>query len=97
MNWERKSRWLLAETVKYETYIDSLQSAMALRLKKRGEKALERALDDVPAVPRSQKPGWKGRPEEDTIVEGDEPPPTPMLGGLPRSQMHRREHAEVEV
>ncbi|KAH0827486.1 hypothetical protein J3R83DRAFT_4195 [Lanmaoa asiatica] len=43
-NWEKKSQFLLTEIVKYESYIDSLQSGMNLRLKKRGEKALERAL-----------------------------------------------------
>ena len=37
-NWEKKSQWLLTEIVKYDSYIDSLQGAMALRLKKRGEK-----------------------------------------------------------
>jgi len=43
-NWERRSQYLLAEHVKYESYVDSLQAAMTLRFKKRGEKALERAL-----------------------------------------------------
>ena len=37
-NWEKKSQYLLTEIVKYDSYIDSLQAAMALRLKKRGEK-----------------------------------------------------------
>ena len=37
-NWEKKSQYLLTEIVKYESYIDSLQNAMNLRLKKRGEK-----------------------------------------------------------
>ncbi|KAF8625419.1 hypothetical protein AX15_005382 [Amanita polypyramis BW_CC] len=46
-NWERKSQYLLTEIVKYESYIDSLQNTMALRLKKRGEKALERALNGI--------------------------------------------------
>ncbi|PFH45519.1 hypothetical protein AMATHDRAFT_184519 [Amanita thiersii Skay4041] len=44
-NWEKKSQYLLTEIVKYDSYIDSLQHAMSLRLKKRGEKALERALN----------------------------------------------------
>jgi PH and SEC7 domain-containing protein len=34
----------LTEIVKYENYIDSLHAAMILRLKRRGDKALERAL-----------------------------------------------------
>ena len=37
-NWGEKSQYLLREIVKYDLYIDSLQSAMTLRLKKRGEK-----------------------------------------------------------
>ena len=37
-NWEEKSQYLLREIVKYDLYIDSLQIAMTLRLKKRGEK-----------------------------------------------------------
>lgn len=37
-NWEEKSQYLLREIVKYDLYIDSLQIAMSLRLKRRGEK-----------------------------------------------------------
>lgn len=43
-NWERKSQYLLTEIVKYDSYIDSLQAAMSLRLKKRGEKG---EIEDV--------------------------------------------------
>ncbi|CAE7084045.1 unnamed protein product [Rhizoctonia solani] len=43
-NWERRSQYLLSEIVKYDSYVDSLRSAMSQRLKRRGEKALERAL-----------------------------------------------------
>jgi PH/SEC7 domain-containing protein len=42
-NWEKKSQYLLTEIVKYDSYIDSLQSAMSLRLKKRGEKGMSLA------------------------------------------------------
>ncbi|KAF9071687.1 Pleckstrin homology domain-containing protein [Rhodocollybia butyracea] len=37
-NWEKKSQYLLTEIVKYDSYIDSLQVAVSLRLKKRNEK-----------------------------------------------------------
>ncbi|KAJ7084372.1 hypothetical protein B0H15DRAFT_393041 [Mycena belliarum] len=90
-NWERKSQYLLTEIVKYDSYIDSLQAAMSLRLKKRGEKALERALngnaDDA-------SPGGKGKwkSAEETIHEDDEPL-TPASKGF-ASQLHRRETAE---
>ncbi|KAK2463293.1 hypothetical protein APHAL10511_004948 [Amanita phalloides] len=59
-NWEKRSQYLLTEIVKYESYIDSLQNAMTLRLKKRGEKALERALNGVlPSSPDEIAPGLK--------------------------------------
>lgn len=92
-NWEKKSQFLLTEIVKYDSYVDSLQSAMNLRLKKRGEKALERAL--VVAVPDDSDPAtasgnWRGYSEE-TIPEDDEPP----ASRIPRiSPFHRREMAE---
>lgn len=94
-NWEKKSQYLLTEIVKYESYIDSLQSGMNLRLKKRGEKALERALGGV--VPdedlvRSRTVRRKERSaEEDTISEADEQSSVVDLGG---SRLHRREMAE---
>lgn len=70
---------------------------MQLRLKKRGEKALEKALsgprsdneeDDAELVPGR----WKGHPDEDTIEEGEEPPPS---AGLEGAKKHRRERAET--
>lgn len=93
-NWEKKSQFLLTEIVKYDSYVDSLQSAMNLRLKKRGEKALERAL--VVAVPDDNDPAiatgnWRGGYSEETIPEDDEPP----ASRIPKiSPFHRREMAE---
>ena len=71
---------------------------MMLRLKKRGEKALEKALVSVNAEDEGDLGGvggsgngssgsgtsgkrWKGYPGpgEETIPEGEEPPPTPGL------------------
>ncbi|KAJ7262190.1 hypothetical protein B0H12DRAFT_1104695 [Mycena haematopus] len=68
-------------------------AAMSLRLKKRGEKALERALNGNAADDLSAKAKWKG-PEEETIQEDDEPltPANPNKGFA--SQLHRRETAE---
>ncbi|KAF7321376.1 Sec7-like domain belongs to guanine nucleotide exchange factors [Mycena kentingensis (nom. inval.)] len=93
-NWEKKSQYLLTEIVKYDSYIDSLQLAMSLRLRKRGEKALERALngrvgEDSPAGKNAK---WKGPSAEETIDEDDEPL-TPGFG----SQFHRRETAEAST
>ncbi|KII92375.1 hypothetical protein PLICRDRAFT_695749 [Plicaturopsis crispa FD-325 SS-3] len=96
-NWEKKSQYLLTEIVKYESYISSLQAAMSLRLKKRGEKALERAL--VVASPDDEEDPaamgkWKGFPDEETIEETDEPPITPLSSDPHKS--HRRERAETD-
>ncbi|KAF8658264.1 hypothetical protein AX16_002040 [Volvariella volvacea WC 439] len=93
INWENKSQWLLTEIVKYESYIDSLQAAMTLRLKKRGEKALERALNGAPPIDEllPAKPKWKG-PEGETIREEVEPN-TPGVQSF-GSKLHRRETAE---
>ncbi|KAJ7925285.1 hypothetical protein B0H13DRAFT_1975846 [Mycena leptocephala] len=87
-NWEKKSQYLLTEIVKYDSYIDSLQAAMSLRLKKRGEKALERALNGHAVDSPGGKGKWNG-PEEETIHEDDEP-----LTPANKSQFHRRETAE---
>lgn len=85
--------------MKYESYIDSLKAAMSLRLKKRGEKALEKALvssspsADETAGTRSR---WKGQPHEDTIEESEEPPPSAGILPLPaRMKHHRREIAQA--
>ncbi|KAG6378204.1 hypothetical protein JVT61DRAFT_13902 [Boletus reticuloceps] len=93
-NWEKKSQYLLTEIVKYESYIDSLQSAMTLRLKKRGEKALERALGGVVPGEDLARSGTVRRKErvveEDPISELDEQ--SSAAGGP--SRFHRRETAE---
>lgn len=81
---------------------------MALRLKKRGEKALERALvvaspnedgdelDSAETTGTVGKGKWKGHPEEDTIEEGEEHPPTAGLHGPgSKRHSHRREVAET--
>ncbi|KAH8926983.1 hypothetical protein BT69DRAFT_1317214 [Atractiella rhizophila] len=43
-NWEKKSKWLLAEIVKFETYIEVLERSVKLRNKKRDEKRVEELL-----------------------------------------------------
>ncbi|KAL1717370.1 hypothetical protein EV715DRAFT_203332 [Schizophyllum commune] len=98
-NWEKKSQYLLTEIVKYDSYIDSLQAAMALRLKKRGEKALEKALQgqEDGSGNRTVKPrSWKGFGEE-TITETDEPTTPGLPPPPPSKHSHRRETAEVDV
>jgi len=84
LNWENKSKYLLSEIVKYQSYIDSLQHAMALRLKKRGERALERAL--VVADPDSDD--GKGLRDDETVHEHE--------NTNTRSEtLHRRERAQM--
>ena len=64
---------------------------MSLRLKKRGEKALERALGPDEDLARSGTLRRKERgAEEDTISEFDEQSSVTGLG----SRLHRRETAE---
>ncbi|KAI0087982.1 hypothetical protein BDY19DRAFT_994406 [Irpex rosettiformis] len=77
-NWEKRSQYILTEIVKYESYIDSLQAAMNLRLKKRGEKALEKALGGAVELAGSSKARWNS-PDAETIEEGEEPPPSARL------------------
>ncbi len=43
-NWRQKSLFIHSEIVKYETYVDALNSAISLRLRKQGERKLERSL-----------------------------------------------------
>lgn len=73
---------------------------MSLRLKRRGEKALEKALggaasrhDDSTSATKAK---WKGQPEEETIEESEEPPPSARLDPASRGHAHRREYAETE-
>ncbi|KAG6334214.1 hypothetical protein ID866_4872 [Astraeus odoratus] len=90
-NWEKKSQYLLTEIVKYESYIDSLKDAMSLRLKKRGEKALERAL--VNASPHDPigvvSSGEKCYPREVATPDADE-----LSNPIPGHFHHCRETAE---
>ncbi|TFK89121.1 hypothetical protein K466DRAFT_645137 [Polyporus arcularius HHB13444] len=97
-NWEKKSQYLLTEIVKYDSYIDSLQAAMSLRLKKRGEKALEKALvtsSPSPDETAGPKARWKGQPDEETIEESEEPPPSAGIQQSPVRMHHRREVAQA--
>lgn len=79
--------------MKYETYVESLKTGMSLRLKKRGEKALEKALvtaspdqEDFPIGSRRRITSFS---EEDTILE------EPSTPGPTSGFHHRREMAEV--
>jgi len=94
-NWEKKSQYLLTEIVKYDSYIESLQSAMSLRLKRRGEKALERALNNTVPSEDDASVVMKGKWKlpEDTIQEEDEPT-TPGPTQTQTPVLHRREMAE---
>jgi hypothetical protein len=86
---------LLAEHVKYELYVDSLQAAMTLRFKKRGEKALEHALRADAAQGSSLAKNKEGAHPK-TIPESEEP--MPVVGSPPAPSMrHRRELAQVDA
>ncbi|CDO69360.1 hypothetical protein BN946_scf184961.g2 [Trametes cinnabarina] len=71
---------------------------MSLRLKKRGEKALEKAL--VVSSPSADetagaKGRWKGQRHHETIEESEEPPPSAGMRPSPVN-MHRREVAQAD-
>jgi hypothetical protein len=84
---------LLAEHVKYELYVDSLQAAMTLRFKKRGEKALEHALRSDAAQGSAKAKGTIPK----TIIESEERLPS-VPGSPPASSVrHRREFAQADA
>lgn len=84
------------EIFKYETYVECLRNAMTLRMKKRGERVLEKALvasvdeDSFSPTVRTRRSG-KGLREE-TIQETEEPV-TPGPNG---SFIHKRDGAIVD-
>ena len=43
-NFQIKARYLVDEIYRYQNYVDSLRAAIALRVKKQGEKRLEKSL-----------------------------------------------------
>ncbi|KAI6000564.1 hypothetical protein EDD15DRAFT_2159814 [Pisolithus albus] len=97
-NWEKKSQYLLTEIVKYESYIESLKDAMTLRLSKRGEKALERALvhaspDNHTTDPSAGQREDSTDSDDDTALETDERLINPIPGSSPRFH-HRIQTAE---
>ncbi|KAI9509413.1 hypothetical protein F5148DRAFT_1275258 [Russula earlei] len=109
-NWERRSQYLLAEHVKYESYVDSLQAAMALRFKKRGEKALERALHAGAAHQGSSSPSKARRdkrrssrsdlktPKKDiSESEASSPVAVAVRSPLGSTVRHRRELAQADA
>jgi PH and SEC7 domain-containing protein len=88
---------LLAEHVKYELYVDSLQAAMTLRLKKRGEKALEHALRSDAAQGSSSKAKYKEGAIPKTINESEEQLPSVVESPPASSVRHRREFAQADA
>ncbi|KAF8332104.1 uncharacterized protein EI90DRAFT_3056571 [Cantharellus anzutake] len=104
-NWEQKSKYLLAEIIKYESYVDSLQQGMTLRLKKRGEKVLEKALvtpnphDDygdhtLASSSQNSRVTNRGVPREETIQEAEEPLTPGPLSKF-GATCHRKESADT--
>ena len=66
---------------------------MNLRLKKRGEKALEKALGGAADHAGSSKARWNS-PDEETIEEGEEPPPSARLDpNSSRTNFTRRDYS----
>jgi hypothetical protein len=69
---------------------------MALRFKKRGEKALEHALRSD-AAGGSCKAKHKGRTNPKTIPESEEPSPITVGSPLSPRVRHRRELAQADA
>lgn len=84
-NWEARSQYLLTESVKYDKYIESLKSAMKERLRRQGEKALERALQSSSDI-NEGKSREVGFSEEETIHEGQETKTEPVTPATDRVQ-----------
>jgi PH and SEC7 domain-containing protein len=74
-NWKNKSQFLTSEIVKYEIYVDALKGAMAVRHKRRGEKALEKALVEVNPEDTEEEPSESKQKQyaRDAILETEEP------------------------
>lgn len=85
-NWEAKSQYLLAEIVKYKKYIESLKAAMKERLRRRGEKALERALQSSSNLGAGAADRSFGLPDEDSIAEDQETETEVVTPGAHRLQ-----------
>ncbi|KAK9894038.1 hypothetical protein P389DRAFT_174035 [Cystobasidium minutum MCA 4210] len=66
-NWERKSKYLLAELVKYQTYVEALRVARQERQKRRDEKQVTRLLEEADDNAALGDPTYV--PEADTTVD----------------------------
>ena len=103
-NWEARSQYLLTEIVKYEKYIESLQTAMKERLKRRGDKALERALHSSSDITPGPNQRGFGFADEEAISEDQETETEALTPGANRvqfktnpvqNQQHKRDAAEA--
>ncbi|SCZ88711.1 BZ3500_MvSof-1268-A1-R1_Chr2-1g04587 [Microbotryum saponariae] len=74
-NWERKSQYLLAEIVKYQTYIEALSAAIKMRALRRGQKEvdamLESADDDLSMNEEGRHAEMNGGVTLDTEAENE--------------------------
>ena len=67
-NWKRKSAYLLSECVKYQTYVDALQSAVRLKNLRRGQKEVEEMLAAADEVDVELDEREMGPVEEDELT-----------------------------
>jgi hypothetical protein len=103
INWESRSQYLHTEIVKYEKYVESLKGAMKERLRRRGDKALERALlSSSENTPGPNQRGF-GFSDEEVIPEDQETETEALTPGADRVQFkanpvqnrqHKRDAAE---
>jgi PH and SEC7 domain-containing protein len=102
VNWEARSQYILTELVKYEKYMDSLRNAMKERLRRRGEKALEKALQSSSNV--ANRSNESDNSTQEVSMEGQETETEQLTPGPGRVQFkpqpvqnlqHKRKGAET--
>nr|XP_019008884.1 uncharacterized protein I206_06570 [Kwoniella pini CBS 10737]OCF47665.1 hypothetical protein I206_06570 [Kwoniella pini CBS 10737] len=65
-NWKSKSHYIHTEIFKYETYVEALRNAISLRVKKQGEKKLEKSLArSMTSLHRQISNNQNGKEEEE--------------------------------
>ncbi|KAH8926979.1 hypothetical protein BT69DRAFT_1258655 [Atractiella rhizophila] len=85
-NWEKKSKWLLAEIVKFETYIEVLERSVKLRNKKRDEKRVEELLKVADAADDADAAMAMESQREQDMEEDYELDPDKTLEQMPSTQ-----------
>ncbi|WWC87292.1 uncharacterized protein L201_002180 [Kwoniella dendrophila CBS 6074] len=93
-NWKAKSHYIHTEIFKYETYVESLRNAISLRVKKQGEKKLEKSLArSMTSLHRrsSQEDNDQDEDDDEEEEEGEEFELT-----LRKDELHHSHHKSMD-